>query len=148
MLLCPILGNCWCSVVTLVTFRSNLKNCKTKRKKCIFLNFLNALLLILPFTEISLRPELSSPSRFRIQEGVPWPLQKFLCLILDRFRTPSKGHFHAKQKHRIHYMWSLNTFFLIVIVVDAFEKLTNLCFLCATFFVCLQHLFILFGEQN
>ena len=31
----------------------------------------NAIILVLPFKEISLRPELSSPPRFRIQGGYP-----------------------------------------------------------------------------
>ena len=31
----------------------------------------NANLLVLPFEEISLRPDLSSPTRFRIQGGSP-----------------------------------------------------------------------------
>ena len=31
----------------------------------------NAILLVLPIEEISLRPELSSPARFRIQGGSP-----------------------------------------------------------------------------
>ena len=31
----------------------------------------NAILLVLPIEEISLRPELSSPARFRIQGGYP-----------------------------------------------------------------------------
>ena len=31
----------------------------------------NAILLVLPIEEISLRPELSSPTRFRIQGGSP-----------------------------------------------------------------------------
>ena len=32
---------------------------------------INAILFMLPFEEISLRPELSSPPRFRIQGGYP-----------------------------------------------------------------------------
>ena len=31
----------------------------------------NAIILVLPIEEISLRPELSSPARFRIQGGYP-----------------------------------------------------------------------------
>ena len=49
----------------------------------------NAIPLVLPIEEISLRPELSSPPRFRIQEG--WSERdggrtdgrKSLCLISD-----------------------------------------------------------------
>ena len=33
--------------------------------------FENYILLVLPFEEISLRPELSTPPRFRIQGGYP-----------------------------------------------------------------------------
>ena len=43
------------------------KKKKKKRKK----TGKNAILLVLPIEEISLRPELSSPPRFRIQGGYP-----------------------------------------------------------------------------
>ena len=43
-----------------ITFSENLKT--TKKNK-------NAILLVLPFEEISLQPDFSSPPRFRIQRG-------------------------------------------------------------------------------
>ena len=41
----------------------NIFFCRKKKK--------NAIPLVLPIEEISLRPELSSPARFRIQGGYP-----------------------------------------------------------------------------
>ena len=64
-------------------------------KKIIFLKILfvcrrkkNAITLVLPIEEISLRPELSSQARFRIQGGYPerdggGAGRKSSCLILD-----------------------------------------------------------------
>ena len=95
MLFWPILGSFCCSVVTFVTFSSNLnnfeKNSKTtlkkkkKRKKSIKKPFFFLItneknmkkerkngffhLLVLLSKEISLRPELSSQPGFRIQGG-------------------------------------------------------------------------------
>ena len=52
----------------------------------LFWHTKNYFLLVLPFKEISLWPELSSPTRFRIQGKVHWVLgrtdggRKFLCL--------------------------------------------------------------------
>ena len=42
----------------------NIFFCRKKTTK-------NAIILVLPIEEISLRPELSSPPRFRIQGGYP-----------------------------------------------------------------------------
>ena len=47
------------------------KKIKKKLKIYFFLPKKNAILLVLPIEEISLRPELSSPARFRIQGGSP-----------------------------------------------------------------------------
>ena len=47
-------------------FSKNLKKEKKRRKKS---PKKNAILLVLPIEEISLRPELSSPARFRFQGG-------------------------------------------------------------------------------
>ena len=46
----------------------NLKSQKSQ-KNHLFQNKKNAILLVLPNEEISLRPELSRPPRFRIQGG-------------------------------------------------------------------------------
>ena len=61
--------------------------------QCIFFQEQN--LLVLPFNEISLWSELSSPSRFRIQGGSPECLGggaaaataglKLLCIVLDAY---------------------------------------------------------------
>ena len=50
----------------------NKKNCKKNckiRKYNLFAPQKIAILLVLPFEEISIRPELSSPPSFRIQGG-------------------------------------------------------------------------------
>ena len=46
-------------------FRNYFVSRRKKEKK------MNAIILVLPNEEISLRPELSSPPRFRIQGGYP-----------------------------------------------------------------------------
>ena len=78
MLFWPILGHFCCSVVTLVTFSSNLS---TFRKIC---------LISFPILRGAIQPKLSSQARFRIQRGSPEPDggrtksgRKSLCLILD-----------------------------------------------------------------
>ena len=56
----PILGNVWCSVVTLISFSSNLNNFKKKKiyikskDLCVFLLKIKAFLLVLQFEEISI----------------------------------------------------------------------------------------------
>ena len=88
MLFLLILGKFLCLGVTSVSFISNLSNFEKEKKerkiqkKCLkkekseekkekndLKENKNNILLVLPFEEISLLPELSSPTRFRIQGG-------------------------------------------------------------------------------
>ena len=47
------------------------KKSENYERKKIFAEKKNAILLVLPIEEISFRPKLSSPARFRIQGGYP-----------------------------------------------------------------------------
>ena len=86
-------------------FKKKLERSKTQNLNSfsfyIFLWPNNAFIIVSPFEEISLRPELSSPPNFRIQGGVVWAWRtdkeggrRFSSLILDT-RQVHQRHCHC-----------------------------------------------------